>query len=180
MERLGEEIRSETGRRPEPLMPPPVVSSPLEAPFPAEATLTVSLASSIPQTIKPQEVDKIEINPEALKKFLREEQGVEAVRVEAINGRLKGGKNVVKVSFIPKSGSDEAILKEYLIICAAVKGFDREGSVDQVIGLIEDETTRLPYMAFQSDLEGYRRFERGEISFEEWKEEVEVKTLQER
>ena len=49
-----------------------------------------------------------------------------------------------------------------------------------MIGLIEDETTRLPYMAFQSDLESYRRFERGEMSFEEWREGVEVKTLQER
>ena len=73
------------------------------------------------------------------------------------------------------------MLSEYLIICAAVRGFDKESnSVDTVVGLIEDENTLIPYIALQSDMKDYIDLEGGRIGYRDWTSRVEVKKLREK
>jgi hypothetical protein len=178
MERLGEEIRRERGREIGSKGPTDELIEPLTLPFEASRTPIISLILRIPQT---KEVGKVAFDPDLLKRFLIEKQEIEVSRVEAVNGRAKGGKNVIRVSFIPRSLTDDELLSEYLIICAAVKGFDGENnSVDVVVGLIEDENTLLPYIALQSNMEDYQELEGGKIEYREWASRVEVKSLRER
>ena len=181
MERLGEEIRAQSGREiGATIRAEDHVVKPLSLPFQTNEVPIVSLISRISQT-ETNGVAEIPFAPDTLKKFLSENQGIDVSRVELVNGRAKGGKNVVRVSFLPKSLTDEGLLSEYLIICAAVRGFDRESnSVDTVVGLIEDENTLIPYIALQSDMKDYIDLEGGRIGYRDWTSRVEVKKLREK
>lgn len=135
MERLGEEIRAQTGREIGVAREEAQSMKPLSLPFQVDETPIISLISRTSQT-EARGVTEMPFTPDMLKKFLSENQGIDVSRVELVNGRAKGGKNVVRVSFLPKSLTDEDLLSEYLIICAAVRGFDKEhNSVDTVVGL---------------------------------------------
>ncbi|HID55279.1 TPA: hypothetical protein EYP37_02030 [Candidatus Poribacteria bacterium] len=181
MERLGEEIRAQTGREIGVAKADTVQSiKPLSLPFQMDEAPTVSLISRTSQG-EASGVAEIPFAPDMLRKFLSENQGINVSRVELINGRAKGGRNVVRVSFLPKSLTDEELLAEYLIICAAVRGFDKEyNSVDTVVGLIEDENTLIPYIALQSDVKDYIDLEGGRIGYRDWTSRVEVKSLREK
>jgi len=180
MERLGEEVRAQTGREIGVTGAESRRETPLSLPFQFTDAPTVSLISRISQT-ETGGAAEIPFAPDMLKKFLSENQGIDVNRVELVNGRAKGGKNVVRVSFLPKSLTDEGLLSEYLIICAAVRGFDKESnSVDTVVGLIEDENTLIPYIALQSDMKDYIDLEGGRIGYRDWTSRVEVKKLRER
>jgi hypothetical protein len=172
MEKLGEELRSErvSGS-------PPTTETSMSLPFDMDLSPVVRVESRSTQTGEGSHHISFEI--ELLRSFLSNEQGVSVRKVEKSEGRSKGGRNIISVSFVPESLATENLLSEYLSICAAVKGFDGENSsVDTIIGLVEDSDTLVPYIALQSDLRSYRELDRGLIDYQRWPSQVEISQLQ--
>jgi len=95
--------------------------------------------------------------------------------VELVNGRLSGGKNSVRVSFL--SESVNAIDDRFVAICAVIYHLDAEAStVDVVVGIAEDEQANL-LAILQSNMSDVTAWINNEISRAEWSSRITKKIL---
>lgn len=109
---------------------------------------------------------------------LLKQLGVNVVKVETIDGRLVGGKNSVRVSFVSKNEADEEkLLVEFSTICGAVYGFDKGQTVDAVTAFAEKRETLLPYMIIQTDFSDFMALSEGKIPQKEWISRITMKKL---
>lgn len=121
----------------------------------------------------------VEVNLQALEETLKQ-KGITVTGVRTVDGRLDNGDNVVRVSFVPQAFSDEAIYTAYLLILAVVRGADTgRGSVDRVIGIVEDESANTQ-MVLEGQLQDYIRYvEQGTISYQEWQNRLKIRRFSE-
>jgi hypothetical protein len=109
---------------------------------------------------------------------LLKQLGVNVVKVETIDGRLVGGKNSVRVSFVSKNeANEEKLLVEFSTICGAVYGFDKGQTVDAVTAFAEKRETLLPYIIIQTDFSDFVALSEGKISQKEWISKLTLKKL---
>lgn len=179
MERLGEELRAE---------------APAEGPHRSEDAhlalafepgespsdlLEFGMRAAEASTITPARIFRAQIpvavDEDALKQTL-EQRGITVTGVRNVDGRLREQYNVVRISFVPAAYSDEALYEAYLLLLAVVRGADtRDGTVDQVIGIAEDESANTR-MILEGRIEDYIAYvEKRLLSQQEWLDHVNIR-----
>ena len=202
-EKHGEQVRRDTGRHPGEVIAPatgtaparaetsPVVQlAPEETQQRAVEDSDVEHAEDVeqehenpPQRTAVQESPPFEPSPEpigvgaeVIKSALNATSlNIRVRNVELVNGRLSGGKNSVRVTFL--SGSVDVIDDRFVTICAVIYHLDCEASsVDVVVGIAEDEQANL-LAILQSDMSGVVAWMTNEILRAEWYSKVTRKIL---
>lgn len=185
MEEWGKYNRRETGRAPNASITHPENTEPLVIAFevgkPASGLLgfvpyktAEEQLTSKPSTdtIKPRV--PISLQQEVLRQMFQA-QKIHAVHWRLKDGRLKGEQNVMQIHFIPHALSDQAIKKEFLMICAIVHGAQtQEDTVDVIKGIVEGEDGT-PQMIVETQITDYVDYLRGQIDKAEWEIQVKLK-----
>jgi hypothetical protein len=196
MARLGEELRAQANRAPgqsvEPasaeravVVPIALEPSPMRLEFAPEerpaaprvdegAVRERALQGQTPaEETGPAPTTAIQFDRARFSDFLRAQYEVAVLEAKAINGRLAGGANILRVEFIPRARSDESLLKEFLLICAATAGMDAQDTVDVVVGLAADAQL-LPWMSLKASMADFTAYRDGRLSLKEWQKRVEI------
>ncbi len=181
MEHLGAKLRQESGGIPsEQRMEDPVVLAFEPGQTKSELiqfdvrSTTDEDNSSIPTRIFRDPVP-IAVNQEALKRTLNQ-KGIVVTEIRAVDDRLKGQSNILRIAFVPQAFSDEAVYEAYLLISAVVRGADTgEGTVDKVIGIVEDQSANTR-MILEGQIQDYINYIEGQkISQQEWLKRLKIK-----
>ncbi|MBM3216204.1 hypothetical protein FJZ36_14965 [Candidatus Poribacteria bacterium] len=184
MTRLGEETRRQTGRRLGSSELQPGLSTNLAFDMAdgaeirlAPVALTSPDANVLPRLdpvpTDPTSAEPIGIDRSRLIEFLRRRYEVAVVDTQALNGRIAGSQNVLRVEFLPRARSDESLMREFALICAAVQGMDDGRSIDTVVALATSAGF-LPWLSMRADLSRFDAYQKGTISLEEWRRGVEI------
>jgi len=183
MEKVGEEQRRETGRRPGEAVTPPETIQPLvialQPGYEVSDLIRMDYASSTVETpivVKPEpEVVParvaIGVNKTGLGESLAER--IQVIGIVYQNGRLNGAENSIQIHFVPQALSDEAISKDFLLICLVVQKLDEKDTVDEVISTVFKDGT--PYMVLKSKMKDCIAFAERKILYNEWIARVGVK-----
>ena len=185
MEEWGKYNRRETGRAPSASITHPENAEPLIIAFevgePASGWLgfvPYNMAEVQPagepsiDVLKPKV--PISLQQEVLRQMFQE-QKIQAVHWRLNDGRLKGEHNIVQIHFIPSALSDQAIKKEFLMICAIVHGVQSQGNtVDVIKGIVEREDGT-PHMIVETQVTDYVAYLREQIDKAEWETQVKLK-----
>jgi len=103
------------------------------------------------------------------------ELGVNVRAAEAVNGRLSGGKNSVRVNFA--SDSLEEVVGKFITICAVIYHLDKGSrTIDVIVGIAEDRQSNL-LAIFQSNMSDITAWMTNEITRSEWYSRVTKKAL---
>jgi hypothetical protein len=203
MEEYGERERRDTGRHPDEIVAPVRDSEPIkieESPVdqlasdmsqeqteekavekqegiqaePEKPPRREIVQESSPASPLPSE--PIAISSDVIKIALRDAAlEVNARTVESVNGRLSGGKNYVRVSFLSESVDD--IGDKFATICAVIYYLNGEANmVDVVAGIAEDKQASL-LAVLQSDMSDIVAWMTDEISRAEWYSRATKKAL---
>ena len=106
-----------------------------------------------------------------------QKQSIQAKHWRLNDGRLAGKQNSVQVHFVPRALSDQAIKREFLMICAIVHGAQiAENTIDVIRGIVEDEDGT-PQMVLETQITYYEAYLRGKIDRAEWETQVQLKRL---
>ena len=201
-EKHGEQVRRDTGRHPGEVIAPaaragpagvktsPVVQlAPEETQQPAVEDSAVEYAGDVeeehekpPQRAAVQEPspapspEPIGVGAGVIKSALNATSlNIRVRNVELVNGRLSGGKNSVRVTFL--SRSVDVIDDRFVTICAVIYHLDCEAnSVDVVVGIAEDEQANL-LAILQSDMSAIVAWMTNKILRAEWYSKVTRKIL---
>lgn len=185
MEEWGKYNRQETGRAPHASITHPENAEPLIIAFevgkPASGWLgfvpykvAEVRPASKPSTNAVKPKVPISLQQEVLRQMFQE-QNIQAVHWRLNDGRLKGEHNIVQIHFIPHALSDQAIKKEFLMICAIVHGTQtQEDTVDVIKGIVEGEDGT-PQMIVETQITDYVAYLRGQIDKAEWEAQVKLK-----
>ncbi len=199
MEEQGEQIRRDTGRRPGEIVVPATDPKPIkvvgasvqqetsdEPRSAAEETPIIEQAEGsqerspqreiVREPLPPPEPEPIAIASDVIKNALNSSNlGVSVRTVELINGRLSGGKNAVRVYFLP--GSIDVIDDRFGAICAVLYYLSSETeTVDTVAGIAEDEQANL-LAILQSSMSDITIWMTREITRAEWYARITKKIL---
>jgi hypothetical protein len=187
MEEWGKYNRRETGRAPSTSITHPENAEPLIVAFevgepasgwlgfvPYKMTDVELVGEGEPSidVLKPKV--PISLQQEALRQMFQEQE-IQAVHWRLNDGRLKGEHNIVQIHFIPSALSDQAIKKEFLMICAIVHGAQTQGNtVDVIKGIIEREDGT-PRMIVETQITDYVAYLREQIDKAEWETQVKLR-----
>lgn len=195
MEDQGEQVRQEAGRRPGEIVVPPSNPEPIKvAKTPAQQVVEEAKGQKtieepvIQETTEAQEKpaqretirelsqEPIALEAEVIKSALNSSDLKVGIRtVELLNGRLSGGKNSIRINFIPES--IEKVDEKFGSICAVVYYLDSESNtVDVIVGLAEDKQSNL-LAILQSNMEDILSWMTSEITRTEWYSRITKKTL---
>jgi len=204
MEEHGEQTRRDTGRHPGEIVAPARDSEPirvakspvyhLTSDVPQEQTKEVPVVEQKEETqarleepprrevvqelspSSPPPLRPIALSPDVIKGALESANlGVSVRTVELVNGRLSGGKNSVRVSFL--SESMNVIDDKFVAICAVIYHLNHEAnSIDLVVGIAEDKEANL-LAILQSNMSDIEAWITNELSRMEWFSRVTIKTL---
>jgi len=203
MEEYGEQSRRDTGRRPDEIVEPVKDSEPvIVAKSPVQQVTPDALEQEPEEVIIEQPEKEIQEEPEnppqrevvresssaelssvpiavasdVIKSALRTaDLGVVTRTVELVNGRLSGGRNSVRVSFL--SDSVESVDEKFVAICAVVYHLNSgANTVDMIVGLAEDRQANLLAIV-QSDMEDVAAWMTNEISRADWFSRITRKIL---
>lgn len=187
MEEWGKHNRLETGRSLGTSITHPEIAEPLIVAFevgkPASEWLgyvpykraDVQTADEGEPTIDaPKPKVPISLQQEVLRQMFQK-QKIQAVHWRLNDGRLKGEQNIVQIHFIPSALSDQAIKKEFLMICAIVHGTQTQSNtVDVIKGIVEGEDGT-PQMIVETQITDYVAYLREQIDNAEWETQVKLK-----
>jgi len=186
MEEQGEKIRSDTGRRPGEIVAPVIESEPVrtasvpesqvtpeESQQQSEETPAVQQKEQIQERIPRREIvqelpsEPIAIKPDVIENALNASGLKISVRtVELMNGRLSGGKNFVRIYFIPESVN--VINDRFGAICAVLYYLNTDtNTIDVVAGIAEDKQSNLLAIR-QSSMDNIAAWMTDEITRAEW------------
>ncbi len=190
MEEQGEQTRRDTGRRPGEVVVPTADSKPIKVvdasaqqetsdePQPeAKETPVIEQEEGsqdrspqreiVRESLPPPEPEPIAVTSDVIKSALNSSDlGVGVRTVELVNGRLKGGKNSVRVYFLP--GSVDVMDDRFGAICAVLYYLSSETeTVDTVAGIAEDEQANL-LAVLQSSMSDITAWMTKEITRAEW------------
>jgi hypothetical protein len=202
MEKHGEQVRSDTGRQPGEIIIPVKEPEPVKVERPPANQLTQEVVQQDVEEIlilnqekeeiqeQPPQREAIEKSPspqilpstpiavaaEVIKSALNSaDLGISVRTVELVNGRLRGGKNSVRVNFL--SESLDLIDDRFVAICAVIYHLDRgKNTVDVVAGIAEDGQANLIAIV-QSEMDNIAAWMNNEISRAEWFSKVTKKVL---
>ena len=185
MEGWGKYNRQETGRATHELITHPEDAEPLIIAFevgkpPAELLGFVPYETPQPQPASQPLADTVrpKVTISLQRKVLRqmfEEQEIQAVHWRLNDGRLEGKQNIVQIHFVPRASSDQAIRKEFLMICAIVNGAQtQESTIDVIKGIVEGEDGT-PQMILETQTASYEAYLSGQIDKAEWENRVQQK-----
>jgi len=199
MEGQGEQIRSETGRRPGEIVVPSMDPTPIRMPEtptqqagpdkpqpgieetpvveqPAGSQEKPPQREIVREPEPPSEPEPVAIASNVIKDALNaSDLGVSVRTVELVNGRLDGGKNSVRIYFVP--GSVDVIDDRFGAICAVVYYLNSEAkTVDTVAGIAEDGQSTL-LAILQSSIGDITAWVTGDITRAEWHSRITKKIL---
>ena len=202
MEEQGKQVRQNTGRRPGEVVAPVMDTKPIkvartpaqqitqdEPPQQIKDTLTVVEQEEEVQERPPQREivrespppsestpEPIAVKSDVIKNALIAANLKISVRaVELVNGRLGGGKNSVRIYFIPESVN--VIDDRFGAICAVLYYLDNKtNTVDIVAGLAEDEQSNL-LAILQVSIGDIAAWMTDEITRTEWASRITKRTL---
>jgi hypothetical protein len=140
-----------------------------DASAPAAQNLSPSLVAP-PATPDAVAVD---LDRARLVEYLKTAHEVAVVDAQTLNGRLVGGKNILRVEFVPKARSDESLLREFALVCASVLGMDKHRTVDTVL-LLAIDARFLPWMSMKSEMSDFEKYQSDAISLKEWRRNIET------
>lgn len=133
-----------------------------------EETYSSSNNAYIPTTSEPIMISSVVI------KSALEIADINVKSVELSNGRLTGGKNSVKVSFICESKN--SIYEKFFTTCAVIYHLDKSKTVDTVIALAEDSQSNI-IGVLQSDIEDISAWMNNLITRAEWLSRINKKLM---
>jgi len=183
MQKAGEEQRRETGRGPGEVVVPPGAIQPvvvaLQPGYEVSDLIRMDYPSSIMETpvvVKPEpEVAPakipIEVNKRALGESLAEK--IQVIGIVYQNGRLNEADNSIQIHFVPKALSDEAIYKDFLLICLVVQKLDEKNTVDEMVSTVFKDG--VPYMVLKGKMKDCIAFSEHKILYNEWVSKVVAK-----
>jgi len=199
MEEQGEQIRSETGRRPGEIVVPITDPTPIRMPETSaqqagsgrpqpdvKETPVVEQTAGFQERPPQREIvrepeppsgpEPVAVASNVIKDALNASDLEVSVRtVELVNGRLSGGKNSVRIYFIP--GSVDVIDDRFGAICAVVYYLNSQTkTVDTVAGIAEDEQSIL-LAILQSSISDITAWMTGDITRTEWHSKITKKIL---
>ena len=198
MEEQGEQVRQDTGRSPDQVVVPVMDTKPMKV---ARKPAQQVASDEPPQQIKeklpvigqeeeaqerppqreiiqesPPTPEPIAVRSDVIKNALDAANLKISVRtVELVNGRLSGGKNSVRIYFIPESMN--VIDDRFGAICAVLYYLDNKtNTVDVVAGLAEDEQSNL-LAILQVSIGDITAWITDEITRTEWNSRITKKIL---
>lgn len=199
MAEQGEQIRSDTGRRPGEIVVPAMDPTPIRMPETSaqqaepdkpqpeieETPVVKQTAGSqekppqreiVREPEPPSEPEPVAVASNVIKDALNaSDLGVRVRTVELVNGRLDGGKNSVRIYFVP--GSVDVIDDRFGAICAVVYYLNSETkTVDTVAGIAEDGQSTL-LAILQSSIGDITAWVTGDITRAEWHSRITKKIL---
>ena len=199
MAEQGEQTRNETGRRPGEIVVPVMDPTPIRMPETSvqqtepdkpqpdiEETPVVAQTAGtqekppqreiVREPEPPSEPKPVAVASNVIKDALNaSELGVRVRTVELVNGRLDGGKNSVRIYFVP--GSVDVIDDRFGAICAVVYYLNSETkTVDTVAGIAEDGQSTL-LAILQSSISDITAWVTGDITRAEWHSRITKKIL---
>jgi hypothetical protein len=199
MEEQGEETRRDTGRSPGEVVVPAADPGPIR--LPGSSTQQETPEESQEETDEepvtekeeetqekpptrevvqepepPPEPEPIAVAADVIENALNaSDLGISVRTVELVNGRPSGGKNSVRVYFIP--GSVEVIDDRFGAICAVLYYLNNETkTVDTVAGIAEDEQSNI-LAILQSSIGDITAWMTNEITRTEWHSRITKKVL---
>lgn len=174
IEKTGESIRADTGRKLGEKLNPILTQNQQNFIISFDENEQI-YTTTLKEEITP--IIGVRLKEDQLSSLLRQ-LGVNVIKVETIDGRLVGGKNSLRVSFVPKNEADEGkLLLEFSTICGAVYGFDKEQTVDVITAFAESRENLLPYMIIQASLKDIIALSEGKLSQNEWISKITIKRL---
>jgi len=183
MLRMGEEQRRATGRTLGEIAVPPEAQRAIRMAMPttdnnrmvlerlAEGTPTTP--PSLPPVVATPEAVGVEVDRSRLVTFLKTTHEIAVVDVQAFNGRLIGGRNLLRIEFVPRARSDESLLREFALACATVLGMDKNRTVDTIL-LLAVDAQFLPWMSMKTEMSDFEKYQSGAISLKEWRRNIET------
>lgn len=183
MLRFGEEQRRARGRALDETPLYPETKHPLRVAVPLFDKESVTLEplteeSSPKPSLSPPEKPSTEavgvgLDRGRLGEYLRRSHEIAVFDVQALNGRLVGGKNVLRIEFVPKARSEESLLREFALVCAAVLGMDQNRTVDTVL-LLAIDAQLMPWMSMKTEMAEFEKYQSNAISLKEWQQKIET------
>ncbi len=199
MEEQGEQIRRDTGRRPDEVVVPDADPKPIkvadasvqqetpdepqseteETPVVGQEERTQEKPPQreiVHEPSPPQEPEPIAVASDVIKSALNSSDlGISVRTVELVDGRLSGGRNSVRIYFLP--GSVDVIGDKFGAICAVLYYLDSEAkTVDTIAGIAEDEQANL-LAVLQSSMSDITAWMTKEITKVEWYARITKKIL---
>lgn len=184
MLRFGEEQRRASGRALDEATLYPEARHPLRVaiPLPEKEGVTLEPLAEEPKATpsvfsspSPERslTEAVGLDRERLAEYLRRSHEIAVFDVQALNGRLVGGKNVLRIEFVPRARSEESLLREFALVCAAVLGMDRNRTVDTVL-LLAIDAQLMPWMSMKTDMAEFEKYHSDAISLKEWQQKIET------
>lgn len=137
---------------------------PVAAPNPTPAVVTPPVAA---------DAVAVDLDRARLVNFLKTSHEVAVVDAQALNGRLVGGKNILRVEFVPRARSDESLLREFALVCASVLGMDKNRTVDTVL-LLAIDARFLPWMSMKTEMPDFEKYQSNATPLKEWRRRIET------